>query len=114
MDQLFGDVVSSDAGGGGRRGLSGWPECGVPILSQARDLGIVRSPPGDSVLKMNAFKLRGTVLERVQVDHAGRSSRSIEMGDRVPGHTLSRLFGTYRVARRDRLGGLVGEYSQAA
>jgi hypothetical protein len=30
--------------------------CGVPILSQARDLGIVRGLPGDGVLKMNAFK----------------------------------------------------------
>jgi hypothetical protein len=30
----------------------------VPILSQARDLGVVRSLPGDGVLKMNAFKRR--------------------------------------------------------
>jgi hypothetical protein len=47
--------------------------CGVPILSQARDLGIVRSLAGDGVLKMNTFKLPGTVSERVQVGHAGGS-----------------------------------------
>jgi hypothetical protein len=30
--------------------------CGVQILSQGRDLGIVRGLPDDGVLKMNAFK----------------------------------------------------------
>jgi hypothetical protein len=30
--------------------------CGVQILSQGRDLGIVRGLLDDSVMKMNAFK----------------------------------------------------------
>jgi hypothetical protein len=52
--------------------------CGVPLLSQARDLGIIRSLPDDGVLKMNAFKLRAAVPERVQVDDAGRSEWEME------------------------------------
>jgi hypothetical protein len=47
---------------------------GASILSQARDLSIVRSrAPGDGVLKMNAFKVHGAASERVQVDHVGES-----------------------------------------
>ncbi len=48
----------------------GWP-VGVPLLSRARELGTVRALPGDGARRMNAFKLRDTILERVQVDHAG-------------------------------------------
>jgi len=43
----------------------GAPWCEVPILGQARDLGIVRAVPGDDGLKTNAFKLRDAVPERV-------------------------------------------------
>jgi hypothetical protein len=31
--------------------------CGVPLLSQARDLGTLRGLPGDGAVEMNAFKL---------------------------------------------------------
>jgi MoxR-like ATPase len=45
--------------------------CGVPLLSQACDLGTLRGLLGGGVLEMNAFKLRDAVPERVQVDHLG-------------------------------------------
>ena len=50
-----------------------WVACGVPILDQARDLGLVRDLPGDGFLKMNAFKFVTVVPERVQVDRADQS-----------------------------------------
>ena len=40
---------------------------GVPIVSQARDLGIVRGMPSDAIVEMNAFKSGDAVPERVQV-----------------------------------------------
>jgi hypothetical protein len=44
----------------------------VPISGQARDLGIARDQLGDRDSRMNAFKLCAKILERVQVDGAGR------------------------------------------
>jgi transposase-like protein len=47
--------------------------CGVPLLNQARDLGIVLDLPGGRVLSLNAFNLWEAIPERVQVDQVGRS-----------------------------------------
>jgi hypothetical protein len=46
--------------------------CGVPISGQACYLGIARDQLGDRDSRMNAFKLCAKILERVQVDGAGR------------------------------------------
>jgi len=40
--------------------------CGVQILNQGCDLGSVRRPPPDAVIKMNAFK------SMTQIDQNGR------------------------------------------
>jgi hypothetical protein len=47
--------------------------CGVPILADACDLGIVRDLPDGCILKLNPFKWKDTVPERVRVDDADRS-----------------------------------------
>jgi hypothetical protein len=47
----------------------------VQILSQGRELDIVRGLRDGCDLKMNAFKLSGIVPERVRVDDAGEQSR---------------------------------------
>jgi hypothetical protein len=40
--------------------------CGVPLLSQARDLGCVGYFASDGVLELSVFKTRGAIPERVQ------------------------------------------------
>ena len=40
--------------------------CGVPLLSQARDLGSVRCLPSDGVLELSVFKFRSAIPERVK------------------------------------------------
>jgi hypothetical protein len=45
--------------------------CGVPLLNQARDLGIVLDLSGGCVQSLNAFNLWGAIPERVQVDRVG-------------------------------------------
>jgi hypothetical protein len=47
--------------------------CGVPLLSQARDLGSVRCLPSDGVLELSAFKFRVAIPERVQATRTSRS-----------------------------------------
>jgi hypothetical protein len=55
------------------------PGCvSVPTLNKGRDLGIVRRLPDEGVLKLNAFKCRDTVPERVRVDNAGGSNWEME------------------------------------
>ena len=57
---------------------NGRSPCGVPILDQARDLGLVRDLPGDGFLKMNAFKFVTASLNAfkliVQINRDGRRS----------------------------------------
>jgi hypothetical protein len=48
--------------------------CGVPLLSQARDLGGVRCLPSEGVAELSVFKFRGAIPERVQTTQATRSS----------------------------------------
>ena len=40
--------------------------CGVPLRSQARDLGCVGYFASDGVLELSVFKTRGAIPERVQ------------------------------------------------
>src|SRR5436305_8482900 len=50
-----------------------WHSCGVPLLNQARDLGIVPGLPGGCAVNLNTFKFWDATPERVQVDQVGRS-----------------------------------------
>jgi hypothetical protein len=51
----------------------GCGSCGVPLLSQACDLGSVRYIANDGVLRLSVFKVRGAIPERVQTTLATRS-----------------------------------------
>ena len=44
----------------------GLDACGVPLLSQARDLGCVGYFASDGVLELSVFKIRRAIPERVQ------------------------------------------------
>ena len=53
--------------------------CGMPLLSQACDLGSVGHTASDRVLELSVFKVRGAIPERVLTTLATR------FGDEGPG-----------------------------
>jgi hypothetical protein len=73
--------------------------CGVPLLSQACDLGSVGHYASDGVLELSVFKVRGAIPERVQATPATRS------GSETKGRSEARMSFRHPQARPARRAG---------